>query len=335
MTSCRTPSFFLRCVFIFSLFGCWLLPGAARADTCTATMTDVVFGNVNPIAGSDYFASGTLTVNCTYTPLGTTGALGLLLPAVSMCATLGGPAGMRSMSNGGNTLPFNLYTDSTYAPASVWGTGTTSGTSSFNGSATGLVSVGTASASYTVYGKIPGSAIGTVRTVGNAATAYSMNFSGLGTVRYAFGTLVNAGCTTGASTTFAFQARATVVNDCRITAGSLAFGNVGVLNGAVRANTTLGVQCTAGSAYQIAFNSGTYGSGATRRMKNASTGELVNYQVSSVLDGANWGDGTTGIAAGGTGTGALQSLPLYGRVTAQKTPSPGDYKDTVTATLYF
>jgi spore coat protein U-like protein len=37
----------------------------------------------------------------------------------------------------------------------------------------------------------------------------------------------------------------------------------------------------------------------------------------------------------GTGSGAPQNLPLYGRVPRQPTPSPGDYKDTVTATVYF
>lgn len=317
------------------LFGLWLLlPGAARADSCTATMTDVVFGNVNPIAGSDYYASGTLTVTCSATLIGTGLGVGVL-PSVSVCATLGGSSGTRVMTNGGSTLPFNLYTDSTYAAASIWGTGTASGTSTFKSNGLALLSVGSGSQSFTVYGKIPGSAIGAVRTVGNASTGYSANFSGLGTLRYAFGTLVSADCTSGASTTFAFQARATVINDCRITAGQLAFGNVGVLNGAVRANTTLGVQCTAGSAYQIALNSGNYGSGAARRMKNATTGEMASYQLSSTLDGANWGDGSTGTAAAGTGTGGVQALPLYGRVNAQATPSPGDYKDTVTATLYF
>jgi spore coat protein U-like protein len=37
----------------------------------------------------------------------------------------------------------------------------------------------------------------------------------------------------------------------------------------------------------------------------------------------------------GTGSGAQQTLSLYGRVPAQRTPAPGDYKDTVTVTLTF
>ncbi len=37
----------------------------------------------------------------------------------------------------------------------------------------------------------------------------------------------------------------------------------------------------------------------------------------------------------GTGTGASVPLTIYGRVPAQAAPRPGDYKDTVTATIYF
>lgn len=318
------------------LFALWLLaPGHARADTCSAAMTDVVFGNVNPIGGSDAYASGTLTVTCTWTVLTGTPPL-LLLPNVSVCATLGGGGGTwRTMSDGGATLPFNLYTDTSYAAASAWGTGTTSGTTSFNASMGGLVALGSLSRSFTVYGRIPGSAIGAVRTVGNGNTAYVADFSGQGTLQFAFYGLLKSACSAGASTTFSFQARATVVNDCRIMASELAFGVARVLNAAVRANAALGVQCTAGTAYQVSLNGGLNGGGGQRRMRNGATGEMVGYGISAAYDGADWGAGAGGAPVAGTGTGSVQTLTLYGRVSAQTTPSPGDYKDTVTATLVF
>lgn len=314
------------------LFALWLLVlGQARADTCTATMTDVVFGSINPIDTADVFANGTLTVSCTWTAL--TGIPPLLLfPNVTVCATLGGT---RSMVNGSAALPFNLYTSSTYSATSAWSTGTTSGTSSFNTTMGGLLAVGTVTKTFTVYGKIPGATLSGARTVSNANTAYAADLSGAGVLQFAFYGATKPACTTGSSTAFSFQARATAINDCRITAGPIAYGTTRVLNAPVRTTTNIGVQCTSGSAYQIALNAGNYGSGAVRRMKNASTGEMVSYQLSAALDGANWGDGTTGVALGGTGTGAVQSLPLYSKVNAQVTPSPGDYKDTVTATLYF
>lgn len=309
----------------------FLLPGQARADTCTATMTDIVFGSVNPIDTTDLYANGTLTVSCSWTVL--TGVPPLLLfPNVTVCATLGGT---RSMTSGSNGLPFNLYTDSTYSATSAWGTNTTSGAASFNGTLGGLLALGTITKSFTVYGKIPGATLSGVKTVGNVSTDYVADFSGAGVLQFAFYGLSKPACTAGSSTAFSFKARATAINDCRITAGQIAYGPTRVLNAAVRTSTNIGVQCTSGSAYQIALSAGNYASGSVRRMKNASTGEMVSYQLSAALDGANWGDGTTGVALGGTGNGGVQSLPLYSRVAAQATPSPGDYKDTVTATLYF
>lgn len=71
-----------------------------------ATMTDVDFDVVSPIAGSDVTASGTLTVTC-YRTLGTNP---LLLPEVNVCVNLGvGPSGgtgsTRCLLNGSNGLP--------------------------------------------------------------------------------------------------------------------------------------------------------------------------------------------------------------------------------------
>ena len=102
------------CCLIPTTVTLWLLASsAARADNCVATMTDVDFGVVSPIAGSDVTASGTLTVRCYWT-LGTNP---LLLPAANVCVNLGvGPGGStgspRYLLNGSNRLSYNLYTDS-------------------------------------------------------------------------------------------------------------------------------------------------------------------------------------------------------------------------------
>jgi spore coat protein U-like protein len=47
-----------------------------------------------------------------------------------------------------------------------------------------------------------------------------------------------------------------------------------------------------------------------------------------------WGD-TAGLTYGGTGDGATQSIPVYGRVPAQAPQPSGTYVDTVTATVTF
>ena len=318
------------------LLALWLLPATARANTCTASMTDIVFDKVSPIAGSDYTATGTLTVNCTYTLLGNGGLLGLLLPNVSVCAVLGGnDYALRTMKNGGSSLPFNLYVDSSYAASKIWGMGASTGTSSYTASLTGLLSLGTATGSVTVYGRIPGSAIGNVRSGSSGTTTYTADFAGLGVLRYQFGTLVDAGCTTGSTATFPFQVRANVVNDCYITANPLTYGNTKVLSAAVRSTTTINVQCGNGSPYQVALNAGNNPNGSVRQMKNAATGEMVQYRLSATLDGENWGNGTVGQPFTGTGSGSTQALTVYSRVDPQTTPTPGDYKDTVTATISF
>jgi spore coat protein U-like protein len=316
------------------LVAMWLLvPGAARADDCTASMTDVVFSNVNPIAGADVYASGTLTVTCSFTLL----TPNTVLPTAAVCVSLGGAGGTwRTMTNGSNTLPFNLYVDSSYAAASIWGSASVPGTSQFKYSGGGVLGIGSASKTYTVYGKIPGSALSSVASAGSGDTLYTASFSGQGLIQYAFSGLVTPTCTAGGSSNFSFQARAAVVNDCQISVGQLAFGTSRVLNAAVRASTSMNVVCTSGKAYQISLNGGNNASGGLRRMKNVATGETVAYQLSATLDGTGWGDGgSTGAAVGRTGTGSNQAITVYGRVSPQTTPSPGDYKDTVTATLYF
>ncbi len=315
------------------LLALWLLAPAARADTCSAAMTDVVFSNVNPIAATDVYASGTLTVTCSFSAL----SPNALLPTLSVCVSLGGAGGTwRTMGSGSATLPFNLYTDSSYTAAATWGSAAVPGTAQFTYSGGGLLGIGSGSRSWQVYGKIPGSAIAAVPTSGGADTTYTADFSGKGVIQYAFSGLVTPACTAGSSSTFSFQARATVVNDCRIGVGQLSFGTSKVLNAAVRASTTMSVLCTAGKAFQVSLNSGNYGSGGGRRMKNAATGETVGYQLSASYDGSLWGDGSgSGVPLGSTGTGAAQSITVYGRVSPQATPSPGDYTDTVTATLYF
>ncbi len=330
---------FWRLLMLAALFLC----GApdARADSCSASMTDIVFTGVNPTAGTDYYANGTLTVTCTWTLL--TGVPPLLLfPNVAVCVYLGtgsggGTGNPRYMTSGSNQLPFNLYVDNTYGAASIWGgNGLPASSAYISGTMTGLLALGTFSRSITVYGKIPGSALAGVKTAGNADTVYSAGFAGFGSISYAFYGLVPSPCTAGASATFAFNTKATVANNCMINTGNMAFGSNSVLKSAVRSSAAMNVQCTANTSYQVSLGAGAGGDVAARTMRNAATGETIGYRISSTPDGTVWGDGSRGTAVlTGVGSGAVQTITMYGQVPAQKTPSPGDYKDTVIATLVF
>lgn len=332
MTRLFTPRAYLMMLFAAAL---WLLgAGAARADSCVATMTDVDFGTVSPIAGSDATASGTLTVRCDWALVTNP----LLLPTANVCVNLGlGPGGgtgaPRYMSNGGNRLGFNLYTDNSYAAASIWGgTGSTIGAKPISGTLIGLLGLGYVTVSVTVYGKIPAASLVGVATVGNADTVYSASFAGHGTLQYGFS---GVPCTAGASSAFSFQARATATNNCLIGTSNLAFASGSPLTDQ-RISAPLSVACTADSTYQISLNGGTSGNPGARTMKNSLTGETIGYRISSTVDGAAWGDGTAGTTVySGTGTGTAQNVMMYGLVPRQRAPTPGDYRDTVTVLLMF
>lgn len=324
------------------LLGCaW--GGAAQADTCSVSMTNIDFGNVSPISGSDYVAQATGTFSCVFSSLN----LGqLLTPNAQVCISLGlgtnsTSALPRNLGNGSNRMEYNVYVDSSYATAKIWGGAGVAGAPSTFGlilSAGLLAPPGTYSTTFTVYAKIPaGASLAAVPTVGNANTVYTSSFAGVGTYTYTTYGLVNLfGCTVN-SGSFGFTVNATAVNDCTITASPMAFANASILTGNLRSTSTLSVRCVNNNAYQIALNGGSVAASvANRKMKNTLTTDQLSYRLSATLDGPLWGDGTAGTSmVTGTGTGASVPLTIYGRVPAQAAPRPGDYKDTVTATIYF
>jgi len=328
------------------------LGGTARADDCSAAVPGGInFGNVSPISSTDLTATGTLNVTCNWNALisiiiNGVPILVLQFPNVQVCVSLGlgsnsstSTAVPRSM---GTVLNYNLYTDPGYG--TVWGGASASGaptpaTALLVSPGTGPTS--TATKAIPIYGKIPaGAALAGVATVGNAPTVYSSTFSGAAvTLSYQFYALITPpACPVfNTATTTTFVAQATVIDNCNINVGNLGFGSSSLLTGPLRTTSALSIQCTNNNSYQIALNGGnTANNVAGRKMKNTSTAETVNYQISPTLDGAIWGDGTgSTVMVTGVGTGAPQSVTLYGMVPAQSTPSPGVYNDQVTATVSF
>ena len=319
----------------------------ARADSCTATLSNLSFGNVSPITGSDVTATATGNVSCSWNLLAATPPFLLLFPNALVCVNIGIDANStsgnpRALGNGSNRMQYNLYRDTTYATASIWGaTGVASAPTPYAMTLTApnLIIGGTINQSFTVYGKIPaGASLAAVPTSGNGNTVYSSSFTGVATISYGFYNLIAPTCATASgSSSFTFTVSATAINDCTISAGGVGFGTSGVLTGPVRAQGTITVKCVNNDAYQIALNGGTTsGSVAGRQMKPTTGAGRINYQLSQSLDGPIWGDGTGGTTVySNTGTGASLGIQVYGRVPAQTTPAPGDYKDTVTATVIF
>ena len=321
--------------------------GAARADSCTASLNTLSFGNVSPITNSDVTATATGSVSCTWNLLSSTLPYILLFPKAVVCINIGiGTNSLsslpRTLGNGSARMEYNLYTNNGYSAAAIWGapgvTGTTTPLSMVLTSPSIIVG-GTFTQPFTLYGKIPfGASLAAVPTASNGDTLYTSSFAGAASVQYAFFNLIQPACTTGASSSFSFSVQATAINDCTITATPLNFGPTNVLVSPKRATGTLSVRCVNNDAYQIALNGGTVaGSVAARKMKPLTGGaERINYRLSATLDGPLWGDGTGGTTmVTGTGTGLAVPITVYGMLPQQATPTPGDYSDTVTATIYF
>jgi spore coat protein U-like protein len=134
-----------------------------------------------------------------------------------------------------------------------------------------------------------------------------------------------------------FRVQLTLTSSCVInSASTLNFGSNGVLTANVNSTSTVSMQCTSGTPYNIGLNAGT-GSGATvavRKMTNGAS--TINYSI--YRDGGRtivWGNtvGTDTVAA--TGNGAAQSYTLYGQVPPQTAPAPAVYTDTITVTITY
>ena len=152
-----------------------------------------------------------------------------------------------------------------------------------------------------------------------------------------------AATVTGSLTVSATLAASCAVNTSTTgttTTAVLNFGTVTSMAANIDASTSstggskVTVLCRNGTGWTLAMNGGSNVSGTQRRMLGGNT-EYVPYNLYS--DSARTvaiGINTTALS--GTGTGALQSYDIYGRIPAGSTlATPGAYTDTVTLTLTY
>lgn len=146
------------------------------------------------------------------------------------------------------------------------------------------------------------------------------------------------------TTTQTFQVQLTIQAQCVINStATLNFGSLGVLGGAGGSTnndqtTTVAVQCTNTTPYDIGLDAGTTtgGTTTTRLLFNSSTSETVQYKLyTDSGHSTNWGNTVSTDTVHATGNGASQSYTIYGRIPPQTTPTPGTYSDTVTVTVTY
>lgn len=321
-----------------------LLGGQARADSCTLTAGNIVFGSVSSISSSDVFAnSAGWNVTCTWTNfLGS-----LLTPNVTVCLYLGAGTNSsstvtapRQLGNGAVKVNYNLYTDTSYAASKIWGgwVGTTTSTTPIIFTLTKTGGVGSLTQPISIYGKLVADATLAATSVGSTDLTVTSDFgAGSSLMQYIFFLTGTPSCALGPTVAIPFQVSGKVINDCNISIGNLAFPDSNLLSGTLRSTSNMNIRCSLNTAYRILLSYGSNAGGSTaRKMKKVSGSETVSYQLSNTLDGSNWGDGSGGtVVVTGTGNGNSASVTVFGRVPTQATPSPGDYKDTITATVQF
>lgn len=131
---------------------------------------------------------------------------------------------------------------------------------------------------------------------------------------------------------------ATVLESCSISADDLEFDDYDpVIATPMDGATTISVTCTNGTDYDVGIDAG-LGVGATinaRRMTKTGGATLTYSLYTNFARDDVWGD-TDGVNTWeGVGTGAAQSIDVYGRIPINQTAPAGDYEDTVTVEVRF
>jgi spore coat protein U-like protein len=313
---------------------------AARATTtCSATLTDLAFGNVAP-GGAAVNASATLNYRCTYNG----GLLGGLYGVyVRMCFSIGtgaqsaGYDPRRMTSAPGDTMAFQIYRNS--ARTQIWGSVDNPSYLPFQQdlSFTILANGETRTGSIPVYGQVPaaqaGLGVGAYSDVFNAAhTKLSYNYN---EALLSLGTYP-ATCGNASLGSFPFTASANVPPFCRLTlAGDLDFGTTSTLAAAVDASSSIGMSCTARTAWQLGLDAGQHALGGTRRMLGGGGAAIVYALYRDAARSLAWGNTLNSDTLLGTGSGSAQSFTVYGRVPAQAPVPSGNYADVVLVTVTY
>lgn len=158
-------------------------------------------------------------------------------------------------------------------------------------------------------------------------------------VLLAGGLLAFAGSGWAATATTSFAVSGTVVPTCSVSAAALSFGGAipNPINSDVDAQSSITATCSSGAGYTIALNAGN-GTGATFASRKLSSGpNTLNYALYTDPGRTTvWGDGTAGSSLfNGSGSGAAQSIPVYGRIPSPQTVPTGAYSDLIVVTLTF
>jgi len=146
----------------------------------------------------------------------------------------------------------------------------------------------------------------------------------------------------GATLTANLVVQASVVDNCVVSATSLAFPAYTSGGGAVNGTSTITLRCTNGAQYGVGLSVGsTAGTSYAQRLLANGANTLQYNLYTSSSDAAVWGDGSAGtqIVSGiSTGFSTPISLTVYGRIpdsAANQAATPGAYSDTILVVMTY
>lgn len=293
---------------------------------CNYSVSPILdFGAASGLPTSQIDVTASIQVTCTMVSVG----LGTHRVCLSIPEGTGGVSiADRQMVADGHFVQYQLYSNP--ARTNIWGA---MGASSppvaldFSGLTIGIPSTQTATIYARVFAGQSGKAVGTYQSNLTPIVARRQNY------------LTSApschNVTANAATLPVLPAQFTLETDCSVSANPLDFGTVTAMSGHA-ATTNLSVTCTLDGPYSIALDGGSVSGDVTdRRMQLGPGPEMIEYQLYQDAGHTQvWGD-TPGMMVQGTGTGAPQSVSVFGLVPAQGPKQPGAYQDTITVTVTF
>lgn len=296
---------------------------SAAAVSCSAGVTVINFGGIDPTVATSYNTKASFDVTCTNK--------GSMSQWVVVCASMAnGPYGLtgnkrRLKRSSGAFLPFQFYRGPSHR--TIWG----GGNSRWPGQPLvvgpfELPSGERVTLSVEAYAHLSGP----LRQA--EPGSYTANFRGRITgITYL---AKPAGRPTSCANTefaenFRLKATAHVRKACHVTATDMDFGTVkGWLDSNVDATSRLAITCSNGMSYHVGLSRGRHYAGGYRRMSDGH-GHYIKYRLYRDADRTHvWGPiGENAVIA--TGSGHTQYLTVYGRVPPQKPVRAGIYRDIV------
>lgn len=126
---------------------------------------------------------------------------------------------------------------------------------------------------------------------------------------------------------------------CTVSLTPMAFGFYDYLQSDLDGQGLVDVNCPGAMPYVISIDAGlnSAGSFAPRLLKVVAGATTMNYNVFTDASRTNvWGDGTgVTVTQSGTGMGASQLYPAYGRVPTGQNVGAGVYEDSLTVTVTY